>query len=80
MRLKCPHCHSPMRHRTTRALTPLISESYHCCKNDDCGFKVKAMVEMVGYTQQAITPNPAITLTKLERGRKSMAETCEEQV
>ena len=74
MRLKCPHCQSPMRHRTTRALTPLISESYHICRNDDCGFKVKAITEMVGYTHQAITPNPAVTLNKLERCRATHEE------
>ena len=73
MRLKCPHCQSPMRHRTTRALTPLISETYHVCRNDDCGFKCKAIVEVVGCLHQAIMPNPAIALPMITRQR------CEQQ-
>jgi hypothetical protein len=70
MRLICPHCKARMRHRTSRAITPLITESWHTCSNDDCAFKVKTLTEMVGYSVPSATPNPAVTLQALERGLK----------
>jgi len=67
MRLKCPHCGSPMLHRTTRRVTPMFFESFHICRNEQCLFIVKAAIELVGYSHQSMMPNPAITLPALPR-------------
>lgn len=73
MRLKCPHCGSPMSHRTTRRVTPLFYESFHICRNEECLFRVKTVTELVGYSHASMMPNPAIVLPLLTRGQTKVA-------
>ncbi len=73
MSLICPHCNSRMNIRSSRRITPLVTESWHACRNDECAFKVKTITEMVGYATPSAVPNPAIVLPKMSSGQKKTA-------
>jgi len=68
MRLKCPHCGSPMSQRPLLLVTPLFYESFHICRNEECLFRVKTVTELVGYSHASMMPNPAIAIPQLTRG------------
>ena len=61
-RLRCPHCDSVARCRSSRLLTPTHRDSYYQCINLFCGHTWKAVESYeYGIVPSAI-PNPRVNL------------------
>ncbi|WP_316675792.1 ogr/Delta-like zinc finger family protein [uncultured Tolumonas sp.] len=67
MRIRCPHCGSLARSRTSRSLSQLVTEGYMDCSNVECGHRFKFLIEIVGSIVPSDTPNPTISLPLLKR-------------
>ena len=61
-RIPCPHCDQNLRIRKSQGLTPLYREAIAECRNDDCGFRAKARIELCNTLTPSDMPNPAIDL------------------
>ncbi len=69
--VSCPHCGSPSRIRSSRAVTPLYRQLYCQCPNVDCGFTFGCEVNVTHGISPSAKPNPGIHL-RMEAPRKRM--------
>ena len=61
-RVKCPHCLSFARARSSDLLTPTYREVRFECQNDACGHIWVAGLEAIRTLCPSDTPNPAIDI------------------
>lgn len=61
-RVKCPHCSTYARARSSDLLTPTYREVRFECTNDACGYIWVAGVEALRTLCPSDTPNPAIDI------------------
>lgn len=61
-RVKCPHCHTFARARTSTRLTETYLEVRFECTNDACGFVWLAGVEALRSLCPSDMPNPEIQI------------------
>ncbi len=62
MLIKCPHCKSTSRIRTSRDLSDLTREVSCQCDNVECGHTFVASIEAVRTISPSAMPNPLIDL------------------
>lgn len=62
MRVKCPHCKSSARIRTSRNITDFTKELYCQCENVMCGHTFVAQIEAVRTISPSATPDPQVEL------------------
>ena len=62
MLIKCPHCKSTARIRTSRPLSDLVREAALQCNNVLCGHTFVAHIEAVRTLSPSATPDPLIDL------------------
>lgn len=61
-RVKCPHCNSMARIRTSKTVTPLHREIYFQCSNVHCGHSFVAACDIIRTISPSLIPNPSIHL------------------
>ncbi|MDN7131751.1 ogr/Delta-like zinc finger family protein [Halomonas sp. MC140] len=71
-RIPCPHCGQNLRIRKSQGLTPVYREAVVECRNDDCGFRGKAGIEVTNTLTPSDTPNPMIDLPFVPRMQRAM--------
>lgn len=59
--MKCPHCRTLGRIRSSKELSPLLREIYYQCDDLDCGHTWVASLEAIRTLSPSAKPNPAIT-------------------
>lgn len=60
MRIKCPHCGSTARIRTSRQMSNLTVEQSLQCQNIDCAHTWVAHTSAVRTIAPSMTPNPRV--------------------
>lgn len=60
MRIKCPHCGSPAKIRTSRRMSDLTVEHSLQCQNIDCAHTWVAHTSAVRTIAPSMTPNPRV--------------------
>ncbi len=60
MRIKCPHCGSAARIRTSRRISDLTVEHSLQCQNLDCAHTWVALTSAVRTIAPSMTPNPKV--------------------
>lgn len=60
--LRCPHCASGLRSRSTRPVTPLVRQLYMQCVNEDCGATFGADLTITHMISPGAKPNPAVQM------------------
>lgn len=60
MRIKCPHCGSAARIRTSRPMSSLTIEHSLQCQNIDCAHTWVAHTSAVRTIAPSMTPNPRV--------------------
>lgn len=63
--LRCPHCQSRAKIRTSRAVTPLFTEYRLQCTDIECDHAFTASLTIERTTRPSGRPNPRITLPGL---------------
>lgn len=63
--IRCPHCHTGTRVRSSEQVTPLIREVRYLCDNDDCGHLFVAQIAIVRTVRRSLSPRPGIDLPVL---------------
>ncbi|MHA6159482.1 Ogr/Delta-like zinc finger protein [Pseudomonas sichuanensis] len=61
-KLVCAHCASPMRIRTSEGTHIFLRVAYLQCKNEACGWSVRAQFEMTHEMSPSGMPNPTVRL------------------
>ncbi|MCW4148558.1 ogr/Delta-like zinc finger family protein [Halomonas sp. 18H] len=61
-RLPCPHCGHNLRIRKSQGLTPVYREAVVECRNEDCGFRGKARIEVCNTLTPSDSPNAQVDL------------------
>lgn len=69
-RIPCPHCGENVRIRKSQGLTPLYREAIFECRNDGCGWRGKASIEITHTIAPSDIPNPTVTLPFVPRLRE----------
>lgn len=69
MLIKCPHCKSLARIRTSKELSDLTREVTCQCDNVHCGHTFVAHIEAVRTLSPSATPDPLIDLQLTQRKR-----------
>lgn len=62
MRVKCPHCKSSAKIRTSRNVSDLTKDLYCQCENVMCGHTFVAQIEAVRTISPSATPDPLVEL------------------
>jgi hypothetical protein len=62
MKFTCPHCNSLAVIRTSRKITHVFYEYYCSCKNKKCGFRFRAVSEIVQELKPSAVANCLIQL------------------
>lgn len=61
MRLKCPHCNSPARIRTSRRLSEISTEHYCQCSNvEECAYTWVQISSAAHTLSPSLNPNPKV--------------------
>lgn len=68
-RIPCPHCGENLRIRKSQGLTPIYREATFECRNDACGFRGKASIELTHTITPSDMPNPTVVLPFVPRLR-----------
>ena len=61
-KLVCPHCNQPMRIRTSEGTHIFLRVAYLQCKNEACGWSVRAQFEMTHEMSPSGMANPSVRL------------------
>ncbi|MCT8469426.1 ogr/Delta-like zinc finger family protein [Chromohalobacter canadensis] len=69
-RIPCPHCSENLRVRKSQGLTPLYREAIFECRNEDCGWRGKASIEITHTIAPSDIPNPTVALPFVPRLRE----------
>ena len=72
-RIPCPHCGHNLRIRKSQGLTPVYREAVVECRNEACGFRGKAGIEVTNTLTPSDIPNPTVDLPYVPRMRRAMA-------
>lgn len=60
--IRCPHCGSRARIRSSRSLSPLYREQTYQCLNIECGHIYVAGIEVLRTVSPSAQPNPSIDI------------------
>lgn len=69
-RIPCPHCGQNLRIRKSQGLTPVYREAVFECRNEDCGWRGKASIEITHTIAPSDIPNPTVSLPFVPRLQK----------
>ncbi|WP_136067118.1 ogr/Delta-like zinc finger family protein [Modicisalibacter radicis] len=69
-RIPCPHCGENVRVRKSQGLTPVYREAILECRNEACGFRGKASIELTHTLTPSDMPNPTVELPLVPRLRE----------
>ncbi|SOC56435.1 Ogr/Delta-like zinc finger [Chromohalobacter canadensis] len=69
-RIPCPHCGENLRVRKSQGLTPLYREAIFECRNEDCGWRGKASIEITHTIAPSDIPSPTVALPFVPRLRE----------
>ncbi|WP_417442100.1 ogr/Delta-like zinc finger family protein [Idiomarina sp.] len=58
----CPHCGGIATVRTSKSISPLVTQRYYVCKNHLCGHTYSAIEEITHSTSPSATPNTQVRL------------------
>ncbi|WP_224798195.1 ogr/Delta-like zinc finger family protein [Idiomarina abyssalis] len=58
----CPHCGERAKCRTSKAISPLVTQRYYACQNHLCGHTYSAIEEVTHSISPAATPNEGVRL------------------
>lgn len=71
-RIPCPHCGQNLRIRKSQGLTPVYREAVVECRNDACGFRGKASIEVCNTITPSDIPNPSVDLPYPPRMQRAL--------
>lgn len=76
--IKCPHCGSRLKTRTSREATNTVREIYYQCENVECAFTCKAHLALVNTIAPSMCPRTGvyIPLSRITE-RKAAAQTAQ---
>lgn len=60
--LRCPHCETRARVRTSRQVTALVSDLNMACDNSECGHTFAAQIQIVRTISPSACPDPRVQL------------------
>jgi len=71
MRIRCPHCQSPAKIRTSRPMSKLTVEHSLQCQNLDCAHTWVAHTSAVRTIAPSMCPDPTVYIQRSARSAKA---------
>lgn len=72
MKMRCPHCKSVAKVRSSNEVTSLTRETYFICSNAACGHCFVAVTEINRTISPSATPDPSVRLPLSQHIRRRM--------
>ena len=60
--LRCPHCREWGKIRSSRPVTPLVTDLHVACSDIECGHTFAAQLSILRTISPSSSPNPAVVL------------------